>query len=102
MNSKIFAALQKLGQSLMMPVSVLPAAGLIVALGRYLMDPDKSASTWTHHLGQVLYTGGLAIFEQLPLVFAVGVAIGFSAGAGVAALSAVVGYFTFTSLLKTL
>lgn len=85
----------------MVPVSVLPAAGLIVALGRFLMDPQH-AGTWSYGLGQILYTGGLAIFEQLPIVFAVGVAIGFSQGAGVAALSAVVGYFTFSSLLKVI
>lgn len=101
MRAQAFSALQKLGQSLMVPVSVLPAAGLIVALGRYLMDPDK-AQSWTHALGQVLYSGGLAIFEQLPVVFAVGVAIGFANGAGIAALSAVVGYFTFVSLLKVI
>lgn len=101
MRSNLFAGLQKLGQSLMVPVSVLPAAGLIVALGRFLQSL-KEYPEWVGHFGQVLYSGGLAIFEQLPVVFAVGVAIGFSGGAGIAALSAVVGYFTLTSLLKVL
>ncbi len=83
----------------MTPVSVLPAAGLIVAMGR-LLQGSSDWPTWVGHIGQVLYSGGLAIFEQLPVVFAVGVAIGFAQGAGVAALSAVVGYFTLVALLK--
>lgn len=82
----------------MIPVSVLPAAGLSVALGRALQNLE--AGSLGHQIGQVFYAGGLAVFEQLPVVFAAGVAIGFTGGAGVAALSAVVGYFTLTSLLK--
>ncbi|MGZ3787347.1 MAG: glucose PTS transporter subunit IIA [Bacteriovorax sp.] len=96
MNSaanKMFSTLQQVGKSLMTPVSVLPAAGLLVALGRIL----------EHHLiGKLIFSGGLAIFEQLPVVFAIGVAIGFAGGAGVAGLAAVVGYFTFTNVLKVM
>lgn len=93
--------MQKLGQSLMIPVSVLPAAGLVVALGRALQNM-ASSDHLIHQLGLVLYSGGLAVFEQLPVIFAVGVAIGFAGGSGIAALSAVAGYFTLTSLLKVL
>tara|TARA_B110001454_G_scaffold219198_1_gene251629 strand:- start:205415 stop:205543 length:129 start_codon:yes stop_codon:yes gene_type:complete len=39
-------------------------------------------------VGEVFFSGGLAIFEQLPVIFAMGVAIGFTAGAGAAALAA--------------
>jgi len=93
--------LQKLGQSLAIPVSVLPAAGLMVALGRALQY-------WTPEghllfdLGKVCYSAGLAVFEHLPLVFSVGVAIGFTEGAGVAGLSAAIGYFTLLNLLGVL
>lgn len=98
----IFSRLQKIGQSLMIPVSVLPAAGLLVALGRILQDvyPDKTSFMST--IANVLYLGGLAIFEQLPVVFAMGVAVGFAHGAGVAALSAGVGYFTLVNVLKVI
>ncbi|MBX2987060.1 MAG: glucose PTS transporter subunit IIA [Bdellovibrionaceae bacterium] len=96
--SRFLSVLQKLGQSLMIPVSVLPAAGLVVALGRTLQNAGKG--TLTHDIGQVLYSGGLAVFEQLPVIFAIGVAIGFTGGAGVAGLSAAAGYFTLVSLLK--
>jgi phosphotransferase system glucose/maltose/N-acetylglucosamine-specific IIC component len=104
-NKSFFSILQKVGQSLMVPVSVLPAAGLLVALARYMQGfATDAAGVVTHPLlnavAKVLFTGGLAIFEQLPVVFAVGVAIGFTGGAGVAGLSAVVGYFTLANVLK--
>lgn len=97
--ARTLSVLQKLGQSLMIPVSVLPAAGLAVALGRALQSAGEPTSM-VHVAGRIFYSGGLAVFEQLSVVFAVGVAIGFTGGAGVAGLSAVVGYFTLTSLLK--
>lgn len=96
----IFQKLQSLGQSLMVPVSVLPAAGLIVALGR-LMQIYSTPSSFIHSTGLLVYSSGLAIFEQLPAIFAIGVAIGFTGGAGVAGLSAVASYFTMMSLFKT-
>lgn len=93
MGNKMFSTLQQVGKSLMTPVSVLPAAGLLVALGRILEH---------HFVGKLIFSGGLAIFEQLPVVFAIGVAIGFAGGAGVAGLAAVVGYFTFANVLKVM
>ncbi len=92
-GNKMFSTLQQVGKSLMTPVSVLPAAGLLVALGRILEH---------HFIGKLIFSGGLAIFEQLPVVFAIGVAIGFAGGAGVAGLAAVVGYFTFANVLKVM
>jgi glucose-specific phosphotransferase system IIA component len=94
--NQIFTTLQKVGQSLMIPVSVLPAAGLLVALGRVLKDSSGNETL----LGKILFSGGLAIFEQLPLIFAIGVAIGFTGGAGVAGLAAAAGYFTLVNILK--
>ncbi len=98
---KSFSVLQKVGQSLMIPVSVLPAAGLLVALGRILKD-NFSELVVLKNLGEILFSGGLAIFEQLPVIFAMGVAVGFSQGAGVAALSAGVGFFTLLNVLKVI
>ena len=95
--SNIFGLLQRLGQALMLPVSVLPAAGLVVALGRIGQNMD---STVAKGLGGILYSGGLAIFEQLPAVFAIGVAIGFAGQAGTAGLAALVGYFTAMNVVK--
>jgi phosphotransferase system glucose/maltose/N-acetylglucosamine-specific IIC component len=96
----IFSLLQKLGQSLMVPVSVLPAAGLLVALGRLLTEQNKIAGLKI--IGEVAFSGGIAIFEHLPTLFAVGVAIGFSGGAAISGLAAVAGYFTLINVLKTI
>ena len=73
---KIFAVLQKIGKSLMLPVSVLPAAGLLLRFGQ----PDLLNIAYMAKAGDV-------IFGNLPMIFAVGVAIGFSGGEGVAALA---------------
>jgi glucose-specific phosphotransferase system IIA component len=98
-KANTFSVLQKLGQSLMIPVSVLPAAGLLVALGRMLQGMKDVPVVPS--VGEIFFTGGIAIFEQLPTLFAVGVAIGFSGGAAIAGLAAVAGYFTLINVLKT-
>ncbi len=102
--NNIFANLQKVGQSLMVPVSVLPAAGLIVALGRLMSQASGGAESHAllPSLGQILFQGGIAIFEMLPVIFAIGVAIGFTGGAGIAGLASVAGYFTLINVLKTM
>ena len=90
----------------MVPVSVLPGAGLVVAIGRMLQlassEGKQVTSPIMHGIGEILYTSGLAIFEQLPVIFAIGVAIGFSSGAGIAGLSAAAAYFTLINLLKVM
>ncbi|WP_312652785.1 glucose PTS transporter subunit IIA [Proteiniclasticum sp.] len=98
-----FAILQKVGKSLMLPVSVLPAAGLMVALSRVieqLVGAEALAqSTVLKVFVDVLFSGGLIVFENLPLIFAVGVAIGFTAGEAVSGLAAVVGYVVLIKVL---
>jgi len=86
---KLFAVLQKIGKSLMLPVSVLPAAGLLLRFGQ----PDLLNIPF-------MATAGDVIFTQLPMIFAVGVAIGFSGGEGVAALAAVVGQSILEGIIK--
>lgn len=81
-----FALLQKTGKSLMLPVSVLPVAGLLLGVG-------SAKFTWLPPLlSDVMAQSGGAIFGNLPLIFAIGVALGVTANDGVAALAAVVGY----------
>ncbi|MBZ2175370.1 glucose PTS transporter subunit IIA [Schnuerera sp. xch1] len=106
-KNNIFSVLQKIGKSLMMPVSVLPAAGLLVALGRMLQNATETSggeitNSLLNGLGSIFYNGGIAIFDQLPVVFAIGVAIGFAGGAGVAGLASVVGYFTMTNVISVI
>ncbi len=106
LSNALFSILQKIGKSLMVPVSVLPAAGLLVAIGRVLqdagMDNEVVTNTAFLYTGKLFYSGGLAIFEQLPVIFAIGVAIGFTSGAAVSGLASVVGYFTLTNVLKVI
>jgi PTS system N-acetylglucosamine-specific IIC component len=94
--------LQRIGRSLMMPIAVLPVAGLLLRFGQ----PD--VAQWLHASGtnivsQVLANAGNAIFNNLPLLFAIGVAIGFARKAdGSTALAAVVGFLIFDSVYNTI
>nr|WP_324255053.1 glucose-specific PTS transporter subunit IIBC [Bacillus sp. REN16] len=88
---KAFQILQQLGRALMTPVAVLPAAGLLLRFG----DTDLL------NLPIIKDAGGV-IFDNLPLIFAVGVAIGLSGGAGVAGLAAVIGYLILTKTLDNM
>jgi len=82
----LFAMLQKTGKSLMLPVSVLPVAGLLLGIG------SAHFSWLPPALSNVMAQSGGAIFSNLPLIFAIGVALGVTQNDGVAALAAVVGY----------
>src|SRR5690348_13754954 len=92
MTRNPFAKLQQLGRSLMLPIAVLPIAGLLLRLGQ----PDL--------LGiKLIAQAGEAIFSNLALIFALGVAVGFAAEAGgVAALAGGMGYLVMTAVLKTI
>ncbi len=81
-----FGSLQKIGKSLMLPVSVLPAAGILLGVGsaKFKALPEVVSS--------VMAQAGGAIFGNLPLIFAIGVALGLTGNDGVAALAAVVGF----------
>ncbi len=81
-----FALLQKIGKSLMLPVSVLPVAGILLGVGsaHFAILPPA--------LSEVMAQSGGAIFGNLALIFAIGVALGVTNNDGVAALAAVVGY----------
>ncbi|KGN01825.1 PTS glucose transporter subunit IIA [Clostridium botulinum] len=92
-KGKVFSTLQKIGKSLMLPVSVLPAAGILLRIGQDDLLGRYGA------VFQNLAIAGDAIFENLPLIFAVGVAIGFSGGEAVAALAAVIGQLILQAVL---
>ena len=87
-NNKVLGALQKLGKAMMTPVAVLPAAALLLRLGA----PDIFDIVWMHK-------AGAAVFDNLPILFAIGIAIGLAKeNNGVAGLAAAVGYFTITNV----
>jgi PTS system N-acetylglucosamine-specific IIC component len=97
-----FAQLQRLGKSLMLPIAVLPAAGILLRLGQ----PDLLGRIKAPVIGpffQAMSAAGDAVFSNLPLLFAVGVAIGFARKAdGSTALAAVVGYLVVQAVFKTM
>ncbi|MFJ6996884.1 PTS transporter subunit EIIC [Streptomyces sp. NPDC003090] len=100
--SGLFQGLQKVGRSLQLPVAVLPAAGLLVSLGN-LFKSTLGGDFWGK-VSDVLMRGGTAILDGafgLPLLFCVGVAIGFAKKAdGSTALAAVVGFLVYFNVLK--
>ncbi|MFI2432484.1 PTS transporter subunit EIIC [Streptomyces sp. NPDC018693] len=97
-GSGLFQGLQKVGRSLQLPIAVLPAAGILLRFGQQdvqdkLNLPDKVTA--------VFATAGGAIFDNLPLLFCIGVAIGFAKKAdGSTALAALVGFLVYSNVLK--
>jgi PTS system N-acetylglucosamine-specific IIC component len=92
--------LQRLGRSLMLPIAALPAAGLLLRLGQ----PDMLGSfSALKDVAAVLAGAGGALFDNLPLLFAVGIAIGWAKKAdGSTALAAVVGYLVLQGVFKAM
>ncbi|ENH97626.1 PTS system glucose-specific transporter subunit IICBA [Gracilibacillus halophilus YIM-C55.5] len=96
--SNLFGTLQKVGKALMLPVALLPAAGILMAFGTsFAQDQWVEKFPWFGNesvqavLGVMEEAGGV-VFDNLPLLFAVGVAIGLAKGDGVAGLAAIIGY----------
>ena len=93
----MFGFLQKIGKSLMLPVSVLPVAGLLLGVGGALLLGVEQGrlqidSGWLILLLNIMKNSGEPIFASLPLIFAIGVALGLTKNDGVSSLAAVVGY----------
>jgi len=86
MFKNVFANLQKVGKSLMLPVSVLPIAGILLGIG------SAHFSLLPEIISQIMAQTGGSVFSNMPLIFAIGVALGFTNNDGVAALAAVVSY----------
>lgn len=90
--------LTNIGGSLQTPIAILPAAGLLLALGTIFTNPaflemmPFAQNETMVNVFEVLLATGNVIFGNLPLIFAAGVAIGLTNNDGVAALSAIVGY----------
>ncbi|HEX4815961.1 MAG TPA: PTS transporter subunit EIIC [Nonomuraea sp.] len=111
--ARLMTVLQRLGRSLMLPIAALPAAALLTRFGQPDMlgsngaEPgglaDVTGFAWMNHVAEVLAAAGEALFANLPLLFAVGVAIGFARKSdGSTALAAVVGYLIFDRVTKVM
>ncbi len=100
--SKTFANLQRIGKSLMLPIAVLPAAGLLLRLGQpdLLGGVGESGPEVGDGPFSILSLAGGAMFANLAMLFSVGVAIGFAKKSdGSTALAGLVGYLVFKEVL---
>ena len=104
MKDKIFGVLQRVGRSFMLPIAILPVAGLLLGIGSsftnatmietYGLQTILGEGTILHGLLTIMSKAGSVIFDNLPLIFAVGVAIGMSKKEKeVAALAAMISFF---------
>lgn len=83
--------LQSIGRSLMLPIAVMPAAALLLRLGQ----SDLLNLPW-------MAAAGNAVFGNLPIIFAIGIAFGLAGGDGAAALAAAVGYLVFIGVFNSI
>ncbi|EEQ47698.1 PTS system, glucose-like IIB component [Selenomonas flueggei ATCC 43531] len=104
MKDEIFSVLQRVGRSFMLPVAILPIAGILLGIGASFTNPTTIATyglsgvlgtgTPLHMLLSIMSSAGSTIFGNLPIIFAVGVAIGMTKEEReVAALSAMIAFF---------
>ncbi|MEV5983443.1 PTS transporter subunit EIIC [Streptomyces sp. NPDC052051] len=98
-GSGLFQGLQKVGRSLQLPIAVLPAAGIMVRLGQDDLF-GKDGLGWDK-VAAVFNAAGGAITGNLPLLFCIGVAIGFAKKSdGSTALAALVGFLVYSKVLQ--
>lgn len=106
MNFKKFS---KLGQAFMLPISILPVAGLLLGIGGALSNSNAVAQfpilnqDWLQTIFAIMSTAGNAVFANLALIFAIGVAVGLAdADKGTAGLSGGVAYLVYTATISGL
>lgn len=113
MKDKVFGVLQRVGRSFMLPIALLPVAGLLLGIGSSFTNPTTLETynlTGAIHEGTILYTlfdimskTGSAVFDNLALLFAMGVAIGMAKKEKeVAALSGAIGYLIMNTAISAL
>ena len=113
MKDKIFGVLQRIGRSFMLPIAILPVAGLLLGIGSSLTNATTietynltgilGEGTILNALFTIMTKAGNAIFDNLPIIFAVGVAIGMAKKEKeVAALSAMIAFLVMNVTINAL
>lgn len=113
MKDKIFGVLQRVGRSFMLPIALLPVAGLLLGIGSSFTNETMLAAYGLNsviHPGTLIYTildvmsqTGSAVFNNLALLFAMGVAIGMARKEKeVAALSGAVAYIIMNTAIQAM
>lgn len=107
--SKLFEKAQQFGKSIMLPIAILPAAGLLLGIGGALSNPNtiKAYPLLDIELLQNIFilmsSAGNIVFQNLPVIFAVGVAIGLAkSDKGTAGLAAMLGFLIMNASMNGL
>ncbi len=111
MKDKIFGVLQRVGRSFMLPIAILPVAGLLLGIGSsftnattietYGLEAILGSGTVLNALLTIMSKAGSIIFDNLPIIFAVGVAIGMAKKEKeVAALAAMISFFVMNATIN--
>ncbi|OIJ12477.1 PTS sugar transporter subunit IIA [Anaerobacillus alkalilacustris] len=100
-----FSSLQKFGKALMVPVALLPAAGILLGIGAALTGPLAQNVQFLQNpvVAQIsagMLQVGISLFVNLPIIFALGIAIGLTGGSGIAALAALLGYLIMNTTIS--
>lgn len=105
----MFKVLQKVGKAFMLPIAILPAAGLLLGIGGALSNPTTIATypildnSIFQSIFQVMSSAGEVVFSNLSLLLCVGLCIGLAKrDKGTAALAGVTGYLVMTATIKAL
>ncbi len=112
-ESALFSTLQRVGRSFMLPIALLPIAGLLLGIGSSLTNPTTIAAynlekilgsgTFLNSVMLVLASTGNIVFANLPIIFAMGVALGMAEKEhGTAVLSAAIAFFVMHQTISTL
>ncbi|CAL4042894.1 PTS system glucose-specific EIICB component [Buchnera aphidicola (Phyllaphis fagi)] len=86
MLTNLFSNLQKVGKSLMLPISVLPISGIFLGIG------SANFHIIPNIVSHIMVESGSAVFQNIPLIFSIGIALGFTNNDGVSALASVICY----------
>lgn len=113
MKSSFFSILQRIGRSFMLPIALLPVAGLLLGIGAsftntttiesYGLQSVLGEGSWLHALLTVMKSAGSVVFSNLPILFAVGVAMGMAKKEKeVAAISGAIGFFAMHATINAM
>ncbi|WP_040676326.1 glucose-specific PTS transporter subunit IIBC [Paenibacillus sanguinis] len=104
-----FEKAQKFGKSFMLPIAVLPAAGLLLGIGGALSNANTISTypflqiTWLQQVFTVMSSAGSIVFDNLALIFAIGVAVGLARGdKGTAGLAAGLAYLVMNASINAM
>lgn len=108
-SSVLFEKAQQFGKSFMLPIAVLPAAGLLLGIGGALSNPNTVMAypmlnvAWLQVIFSIMSAAGNIVFANLPILFAAGVAVGLAkSDKGTAAIAALLGYLVMNATINAI